>query len=118
RLVEVGLAKFTYAEHDTVRMINLTAFGIAVMKGEQPPPNSLADLMPRHRAAPARGSYRVVSIDAESNGGPLNGEEAERFDKLRHLRLQLARDKQLPPYCICHDSTLKLIARQAPADLH
>ena len=33
------------------------------------------------------------------------------------LRLRLAREKQLPPYCICHDSTLKLIARHPPQDL-
>ena len=32
-------------------------------------------------------------------------------------RLQLARDRQLPPYCICHDSTLKLIAKQAPMSI-
>jgi ATP-dependent DNA helicase RecQ len=41
----------------------------------------------------------------------------DRFERLRGVRTELARDRQLPPYCICHDSTLKLIARFAPADL-
>jgi superfamily II DNA helicase RecQ len=27
----------------------------------------------------------------------------------------MARERQLPPYCICHDRTLKLIARFAPS---
>jgi ATP-dependent DNA helicase RecQ len=31
--------------------------------------------------------------------------------------LELARQKQLPPYCICHDSTLKQIAQIAPRNL-
>jgi ATP-dependent DNA helicase RecQ len=41
----------------------------------------------------------------------------QRFERLRAMRLQLAREKQLPPYCICHDATLKLIAHHAPADI-
>jgi len=56
-------------------------------------------------------------VNAETDAAPMDGESAARFDKLRTLRLQLARERQLPPYCICHDSTLKLIARQAPGDL-
>jgi ATP-dependent DNA helicase RecQ len=31
--------------------------------------------------------------------------------------MQLATDRQIPPYCICHDSTLRSIARLAPAHL-
>jgi ATP-dependent DNA helicase RecQ len=38
-----------------------------------------------------------------------------RFERLRAARSELARGRQLPPYCICHDSTLKLIAKDAPA---
>ena len=37
-----------------------------------------------------------------------------RFERLRAVRLQLSRERQLPPYCICHDKTLKLIAKEAP----
>ena len=33
---------------------------------------------------------------------------------MRSARSQLAKQRQLPPYCICHDSTLKLIAKHAP----
>ena len=40
-----------------------------------------------------------------------------RFEKLRSARAELARARDLPPYCICHDSTLRLIARFAPKNL-
>jgi ATP-dependent DNA helicase RecQ len=46
----------------------------------------------------------------------LDPDVLARFERLRNARLELARDRQLPPYCICHDRTLKLIARHAPRD--
>jgi ATP-dependent DNA helicase RecQ len=117
RLMEAGLAR--QRDPDGVKfrpVIELTAAGVAVMKGEQLPPQSLSDLIPRKIIA-TRESYRVVSIDAESEMVSMDPDAVGRFDKLRTLRLHLARERQLPPYCICHDSTLKLIARQAPDDL-
>jgi ATP-dependent DNA helicase RecQ len=39
-----------------------------------------------------------------------------RFEALRQLRTQIARERNMPPYVICHDSTLKQLALQAPAD--
>ncbi len=119
RVMEAGLAR--QKDPDGVKsrpVVEITAAGVAVMKGEQPPPGSLADLLPRRAQMGERSrSYRVVSMDQEATGGPLAGDAADRFERLRHLRLQLAREKQLPPYCICHDSTLKLIAHHAPASL-
>lgn len=44
-------------------------------------------------------------------------ESLERFERLRAARAELARDRQLPAFCICHDSTLKEIARHAPGSL-
>jgi len=32
------------------------------------------------------------------------------------VRLRLAREQEVPPYVICKDVTLKLIAQHAPAD--
>ena len=87
------------------------------MKAEDLPPQSLADLVPRKAAIAKRQNDRVVSMHAEAAVEPMDPEESSRFDKLRVLRLQLARERQLPPYCICHDSTLKLIARSVPDDL-
>src|SRR6185503_15898704 len=115
RLMEAGLARQRDPDGIKFRpVIELTAAGVAVMKGEQLPPTSLADLGPRR--VEARHNVKVVRVDEEVSS-PFTGEEAERFDRLRNLRLQLAREKQLPPYCICHDSTLKQIARAAPDSL-
>ena len=40
----------------------------------------------------------------------------QRFERLRAVRLRLAREQEVPPYVICKDATLKLIAQSAPAD--
>ncbi len=46
----------------------------------------------------------------------LTPEAMRRFERLRKARGELARIRQVPAYCICHDRTLKLIAHFAPAD--
>ncbi|MDB5355927.1 MAG: recQ 3 [Phycisphaerales bacterium] len=121
RLMEAGLAR--QRDPDGVKfrpVIELTAAGIAVMKGEQLPPASLADLIPKRMASSSSPTTvrRIVPVGKDDSGaGPLSPEALDRFEKLRAVRTQLARDKQLPPYCICHDSTLKLIAHHAPADI-
>ncbi|WP_263640867.1 HRDC domain-containing protein [Methanobrevibacter arboriphilus] len=43
-------------------------------------------------------------IDKSSQGNQNND---ILFEKLRKLRLKLARDKNIPPFMIFHDSTLK-----------
>jgi ATP-dependent DNA helicase RecQ len=121
RVIEAGLAR--QKDPDGVKfrpVVELTAVGIAVMKGEQPPPASLVDLVPRRASvsSPPSGSSRrgerlEYAADVEEQIDP---QTVERFARLREARLQLARERQLPPYCICHDSTLKLIARFAPSD--
>ncbi|MBC8105723.1 MAG: ATP-dependent DNA helicase RecQ, partial [Anaerolineae bacterium] len=130
RIMEAGLAK--QRDPDGVKfrpVIELTAAGIAVMKGEAPPPVSLADLMPRPgtRASgtnpralgtnPRGRRARSESVDEDESFEQVDPETLERFERLRAARTVLARERQLPPYCICHDRTLKLIARSSPSDL-
>jgi len=121
RLMEAGLAR--QRDPDGVRfrpVIELTTAGVSVMKGEQPPPASLADLLPRPVAVPAPfqrpPAVRAGRENNESAEADLSPDARRRFERLRAVRLQLARERQLPPYCICHDKTLKLIAHFAPAD--
>ena len=57
RLMEAGLAR--QRDPDGVKfrpVVELTAAGVAVMKGEQLPPASLADLMPRRAATGSRAA--------------------------------------------------------------
>lgn len=131
RLMEAGLARQRDPEGMKFRpVVELTVAGINVMKGSQVPPASLADLMPRagSRAARDRSSgsvdlgdgRRLVPVGKEdSDSGddaPMSGDAARRFERLRAVRLRLARAQEVPPYVVCKDATLKLIAQSAPAD--
>ena len=44
----------------------------------------------------------------------LNNDEMELFEKLRIMRMDLAKDGNLPPYVIAHDSVLKKLAKFKP----
>jgi len=119
RLMEAGLAR--QRDPDGVKfrpVVELTASGIAVMKGEQLPPVSLADLIPRRIASSSNGERRrVVPVEREGDlEENLTPQARERFERLRAVRSQLARERALPAYCICNDKTLKLIAHAAPGD--
>jgi ATP-dependent DNA helicase RecQ len=118
RIMEAGLARQRDPEGVKFRpVVELTAAGIAVMKDQTPPPSSLADLVPRYRPAPATTGVRVVPVGEEIDEPDLSPEASTRFDRLRRARAQLARQRQLPAYVICHDRTLKLIAAMVPEDL-
>jgi len=120
RLLEAGLARQRDPEGVKFRpVVDLTAAGIAVMKGEQMPPAGLADLLPRRQSPlPASARRRGVSSgrDSESGEAGLSPEAERHFERLRLVRARLARERDLPAYCICHDSTLRLIAQAAPAN--
>jgi ATP-dependent DNA helicase RecQ len=125
RLMESGLAR--QRDPDGVKfrpVIELTAAGVAVMKGTQPPPASLADLMPRARgraeygASPRRERSRgIAAVGSDADEEQVDPETLARFERLRAVRVELARKQQVPPYVICHDRTLKEIARAAPTDV-
>jgi ATP-dependent DNA helicase RecQ len=101
-------------------VVELTPTGAAVMKGEQLPPNDLEDLLPR-RSVEAVDSSRVRisrrNGDAPEEFAESDPEVSDRFERLRALRARIAREKSVPAYVICHDTTLKQIAMNAPADL-
>ncbi len=115
RVIESGLSRQkNVGEERPMHVVEITAAGIAVMKGERPPPAGLADIVPRGRASST--SSKRAKLDLPDGQG-LDSASTERFERLRQVRLQMAREAQLPPYCICHDSTLKLIAVQSPDTL-
>jgi ATP-dependent DNA helicase RecQ len=133
RLIESGLARQRDPDRNFRPIIELTPAGVAVMKGEQPPPAPLIDLLPRPGSRASGMNPRALGTNPrargmnprarESNGNgdgfddeQVDPETLARFERLRAARMELARDRQLPPYCICHDRTLKLIARHAPRD--
>ncbi len=130
RVIEAGLARLRTADGDRdVRLIELTTAGIAVMKSQQAPPISLVDLAPRARGSRASktkpralGTYPRALREAAAQPDnelatveiDMDPQAIKRFERLCEARSRLARDQQLPAFCICHDATLKLIARAAP----
>jgi len=111
RLIESGLAR--QRDPDGMRfrpVVELTASGVTVMKGQAPPPASLLDLAPR---AATTSAPRMERAQPKSD---LDDDARKRFERLRSVRTQLAREKQLPAYVICHDQTLEQMAILAPAD--
>ena len=119
RVIEAGLIRQAAAEGDRrYPVVELTAAGARVMKGEIPPPLPLADLLPTRAARPTSGGspLRKEKSAADEDVFQPDGETLARFERLREVRTAMAKSEQVPPYCVCHDSTLKLIAQAAPAD--
>ncbi|MEM1415567.1 MAG: ATP-dependent DNA helicase RecQ [Myxococcota bacterium] len=90
----------------------LTSRGVAVMKGEEPvrclpPPKS----KPGRARRAERGASRMAPDEPE-----LTSDEAERFERLRAVRSELAKERGVPAYVVCTDRTLREIARRAPRD--
>ncbi|GBR71044.1 ATP-dependent DNA helicase RecQ [Gluconobacter kanchanaburiensis NBRC 103587] len=54
--------------------------------------------------------------DGHTENDRLSAEEKSYFDALRHWRLSEAREQEIPPYVIFHDSVLRDIAREQPAN--
>jgi len=112
RMMETGLAR--QRDPDGVRfmpVVELTPTGVNVMTGKQPVPANLADLGGR----PARESKRqTVTVSIEE---PLNEAAKKLFEKLRAVRLEIARQRQVSPFVIAHDRTLREIAQTMPRNL-
>jgi len=61
--------------------------------------------------APASGRTQARTVAADA---PYNG---ELFERLRQVRRQLAAERAVPAYIILHDSALRQMARECPANL-
>jgi ATP-dependent DNA helicase RecQ len=92
---------------DPYPTLQLTAEGLAFLRGHES-----CDLyrQPRQlRAAHAKGRRAPTAATAD-----LSAAERALFEELRSLRLELARERGVPPYVIFHDTTLQQLARLAP----
>jgi len=86
--------------------LQLTEKARPLLRGEE---RFLQRLAPtKERKTKGKGSSAATQkVDAADR--PL-------YDALRALRLRLATEAKLPPYVICHDTTLLELATQRPAD--
>jgi len=125
RVIESALAEQFDPDRNFRPVVRLTSEGVRVMKAQAPPPETLIDLLSQ------QSSYPGAAVDARPpprrkarmNGARLDDSlqldpaTEQCFQRLRAVRSALSREKSLPAYVICHDSTLKDIALAAPATL-
>jgi ATP-dependent DNA helicase RecQ len=96
---------------DDYPVLQLTGAGAALLKD----PSSRADLILSRQRRPVKG---MPPTRGTRDDGSWEGVDRELFERLRGMRLQLARARGVPPYVIFHDTTLRDLARRKPQSLH
>jgi ATP-dependent DNA helicase RecQ len=105
QLIAHGLLRQT---DDQYPVLQLTTEGAAIMKD----PTAVPGLSLARQRKPEKGKLpRRSRVEAES----WEGVDRDLFERLRSLRLRIARDRGVPPYVIFHDTTLRELARLKPA---
>ena len=95
---------------DAFPVLSVTAAGVAVMKDAAAAGQlSLA----RQRRVEPGGAPRRARVETES----WQDVDRDLFDRLRALRLEIARSRGVPPYVIFHDTTLREMARLKPSSV-
>jgi ATP-dependent DNA helicase RecQ len=91
-------------------VLALTSAGVALLKDER----SCPDLTLARQRPPRKDKMRRQSrVEAES----WHDVDRELFDRLRAVRLDIARARGVPPYVIFHDATLREMARLRPSTI-
>ena len=92
---------------DTYPVLALTDAGVALLKDAAAQPDLV---LARQRKPSVRRLPKRARVETES----WQDVDRELFERLRALRLQIARDRGVPPYVIFHDTTLRDMARLKP----
>ncbi len=111
QLVDQGFLEQVGAPYPT---LSGTESGLRLLKAEED-----CLLFRQHRPEPAQRQRRRAGEGSRatttSEGESWQGVDRGLFDKLREARLELAREREVPPYLIFHDSTLRDMARRRPS---
>jgi ATP-dependent DNA helicase RecQ len=95
---------------DEYPVLALTGTGVALLKDA----GAVPDLALARQRRPVRGEApRRARIETES----WQDVDRELFERLRALRLDIARSRGVPPYVIFHDTTLREMARIKPTSV-
>ena len=91
-------------------VVALTQKGLELLKD----PASAPGLALARQRAPSKGAPRAQSrAEAES----WHNVDRDLFERLRSVRLEIARSRGVPPYVIFHDATLREMARLRPTSI-
>jgi ATP-dependent DNA helicase RecQ len=95
---------------DAYPVLRLTAEGVELMRTGVAP----ADFSLSRQRRPTKGKAAPrARVEVES----WEGVDRAVFDRLRAMRLEIARSRGVPPYVIFHDSTLRDLARAKPSTM-
>jgi ATP-dependent DNA helicase RecQ len=92
-------------------VLELTEAGVALLKDAESQPG--LGLARQRRPAKDRPPRSMRGVEAEA----WHDVDRELFERLRTLRLEIARERGVPPYVIFHDTTLRDMARLKPTTL-
>jgi len=107
QLTSNGLLRQTEAEFP---VLELTNTGVALLKD---PSSQPALVLARQRRPTKDRTPRRARVEAET----WQDVDRDLFERLRTLRLEIARARGVPPYVIFHDTTLRDMARLKPTSL-
>jgi ATP-dependent DNA helicase RecQ len=103
QLTACGLLRLT---DDPYAVVELTAKGLGLLRDETSCPGlRLARQRPPRKDMPLRSRAETESWQDVDRG---------LFERLRTVRLAMARERGVPPYVIFHDATLREMARLRP----
>jgi ATP-dependent DNA helicase RecQ len=107
QLIAHGLLRQT---EDQYPVLLLTQDGVTLMRDPAAVPGlTLAKIRKPEKDRQPRRSR----VEAES----WTGVDRELFEALRAFRLQVARERHVPPYVVFHDTTLRELARLKPTTI-
>jgi len=104
QLLSQGLLRQT---DDAFPVVALTNEGVELLRNAAAAPD-LA--LSRQRRVVREREQRKSRVEAEA----WEGVDRDLFEKLRGVRMQIARSRGVPPYVVFHDTTLRELARVKP----
>lgn len=103
QLQRIGLLEAT---QDKFATISVTEHGMQVLRSRSPVLLTRPMIMPARDASPRRRRPRAGEVECDEG----------LFEVLRKLRAELARARNVPPYVVFSDATLRHMARDYPRD--
>jgi ATP-dependent DNA helicase RecQ len=94
---------------DAYPVLQLTGTGAALLKDAA----TMPDLSLSRQRRPVKGAPSKSTRD----DGSWEGVDRALFERLREMRIRLARARGVPPYVIFHDTTLRDLARRKPRSI-